>query len=93
MGNWLTTRPSGLSRLAFVLCVLAWSGCVGGQSGTEGLCPEGMIQRTEAPDGSMNDAFGTLGADDDGGVEMPPDADATLVATEDAPNQCVVPEQ
>jgi hypothetical protein len=68
---------------------------VGGQSGSEGLCPEGMIERAASPDASMNDAFGTFGSDEDGGVDMEPDADATLVATEgnDVPNQCVVPEQ
>jgi len=100
---WLTTGPAGLPRtplrvapavLFSILASALWAGCAGGQSGSEGLCPEGMIERTAAADaGSTNDAFGTFGSDEDGGVEMDPDADATLVANipegSDGPLQCV----
>jgi hypothetical protein len=56
-----------------------------------------MVQRTAAqPDGAVEDAIYPFDVDEDGGVDMEPDADATLIANvpegSDGPLQCSSPE-
>jgi hypothetical protein len=69
---------------------LGFSGCVGGQSGSEGLCGESDGKRE-----MMDDVFTTAAGDEDGGVDDPDAANNELVAdghdpeVQSGPTQCV----
>jgi hypothetical protein len=85
-----------LSALLFLAALglgFGFSGCAGGQSGSEGLCGESDGKRE-----MMDDVFTTAAGDEDGGVDDPDAAHNEFVGddrhpeVQNAPTQCVSPD-